>query len=81
MKFSFKDFFSKSDQIRSFLQIWSHIRKKCLMENFIFLCGDIKMHFISIKRVIFPTACYFCNMLCVVRFGTIFLPVVLSFHQ
>ena len=36
MKFSIKDFFSKCDQIRSFLQIWSHLLKKSLMENFIF---------------------------------------------
>ena len=36
MKFSIKDFFSKCDQIRSFLRIWSHILKKSLMENFIF---------------------------------------------
>ena len=36
MKFSIKDFFSKCDQIRSFLQIWSHLMKKFLMENFIF---------------------------------------------
>ena len=36
MKFSTKDFFSKSDQIRSFLRIWSHLQKKSLMENFIF---------------------------------------------
>ena len=28
MKFSIKDFFSKCDQIRSFLQIWSHLLKK-----------------------------------------------------
>ena len=34
MKFSFKDFFSKCDQIRSFLRIWSHLPKKSLMENF-----------------------------------------------
>ena len=27
------DFFSKCDQIRSFQQIWSHLRKKSLMEN------------------------------------------------
>ena len=33
-----KDFFSKCDQIRSFLGIWSHLLKKSLMENFIF-CG------------------------------------------
>ena len=36
MKFSMKDFFSKCDQIRSFLRIWSHLLKKYLMENFIF---------------------------------------------
>ena len=30
------DFFSKCDQIHSFLQIWSHLRKKSLMENFTF---------------------------------------------
>ena len=36
MKFSIKGFFSKSDQIRSFLWIWSHLLKKPLMENFIF---------------------------------------------
>ena len=36
MKFSSKDFFSKCDQIRSFLRIWSHLQKKSLMENFIF---------------------------------------------
>ena len=36
MKFSIKDFFSKCDQIISFLQIWSHLLKKSLMENFIF---------------------------------------------
>ena len=37
MKFSIKDFFNKSDQIRSFLRIWSPVLKKSLMENFIFL--------------------------------------------
>ena len=36
MKFSIKNFFSKRDQIRSFLKIWSHLLKKYLMENFIF---------------------------------------------
>ena len=33
INFSIKDFFSKCDQIRSFLQIWSHLLKKPLMEN------------------------------------------------
>ena len=36
MKFPVKDFFSKYDQIRSFLLIWPHLLKKSLMENFIF---------------------------------------------
>ena len=31
-----KDVVSKCDQIRSFLQIWSYLLKKSLMENFIF---------------------------------------------
>ena len=36
VKFFIKDFFSKCDQIRSLLQIWSHLLKKSLIENFIF---------------------------------------------
>ena len=36
MKFSFKDFFSKCDQIRRFLRIWTNLLKKYLMENLIF---------------------------------------------
>ena len=37
MKFSIKDFFSKRDQIRSFLQIWSHLLKKSFIDlSFIF---------------------------------------------
>ena len=39
-KFSIKGFFSKCDQIHSFLRIWSHLLKKSLMENFIFLCSE-----------------------------------------
>ena len=36
-----QDFFSKCDQIRSFLRIWSNLLKKSLMENFIF-CAMFK---------------------------------------
>ena len=36
MKFSIKVFFSKYDQIRSFLRIWPHLLKKSLIDNFIF---------------------------------------------
>ena len=41
MKFSIKDFFSKCDQIHSFLPIWSDLLKKYLMENFIFRAVDM----------------------------------------
>ena len=36
MKFSITGFFSKYDQIRRELLIWSHLLKKSVMENFIF---------------------------------------------
>ena len=36
MELSIKDFSSKCDQIRRKLQIWSHLLKKSLVENFIF---------------------------------------------
>ena len=36
MKFTVKDFFSIYDQSCRKLQIWSHLLKKSLMENFIF---------------------------------------------
>ena len=36
MRFPMKNFFSKCDQIRRKLRIWSHLLKKSLMEKFIF---------------------------------------------
>ena len=42
MKFSIKDFFSKSDQIRRKLQIWSHLLKKSLIGNFIFCVASLQ---------------------------------------
>ena len=47
MKFSFKDFFSKCDQIRSFLHIWAHLLKK-----FIF-CAVMNMKQIKYVTCIF----------------------------
>ena len=44
MKFSIKDFFSKCEQIRKKLLIWSHLLKKSLIKNFIF-CA---MRFVSL---------------------------------
>ena len=42
MKFSIKHFFSKCDQIRRKLWIWSHLLKKSLTENFIFRAVKLK---------------------------------------
>ena len=42
MKISVKNFFSKCDQIRKKLRIWSHLLKKSLMENFIF-CAVLQL--------------------------------------
>ena len=36
MKLPIKEFFNKSQQIRSFMCIWSYLLKKSLMEYFIF---------------------------------------------
>ena len=36
IKFPIKDFFSKCDQIRWKMRIWSHLLNKSLMKNFIF---------------------------------------------
>ena len=43
MKFSIKDFFSRCDQIRKKLLIWSHLLKKSLLEKFIF-CARKCLH-------------------------------------
>ena len=40
IKFSIKDFFSKCEQICGKLRIWSHLLKKSLMENSIYLCSE-----------------------------------------
>ena len=54
MKFSIKDLFSKCDQIRSFLWIWSHLLKKSLMENFIFVrFTQLIIHQLLVKCRIF----------------------------
>ena len=51
MKFSITDFFSKCDQIRSFLWIWSHLLKKSLMENFIFCKVSEMLKKTNIKKI------------------------------
>ena len=44
MKFSIKDFFSKCDEIRRTLRIWSHLRKKSLMKSFIFCAVSVAQY-------------------------------------
>ena len=60
MKFSIKDVFSKCNQIRSFLWIWSPLLKKSLMENFIFcevftVCGWVHILYCGqrVTRILF----------------------------
>ena len=54
MKFPIKDFFSKCDQVRRKLRIWSHLLKKSLMETSFFVhCRYANCHF-TIK--------YFCYL-------------------
>ena len=56
MKFSIKYFFSKCDQIRRKLWIWSHLLKKSLIENFIFCAviyfSIIVFIFITINHIV-----------------------------
>ena len=54
MKFSIKDFFSKYNQIRRKLRIWSHLLKKSLIENFNFCALKDELFWISFER-------FFCN--------------------
>ena len=39
MQFSITDFFTKCEQIHSFLRIWSHLLQKFLIGNFHILCS------------------------------------------
>ena len=58
MKFSTEDFFCKCDQIRSFLQIRSHLLKKSLMENFIFCAVDVQIKLN--RKILFSTESVKC---------------------
>ena len=52
MKFSIEYFFSKCDQIRRKLQIWSHLLKKFLMKNLFFvqyICAETQILFLYKK--------------------------------
>ena len=49
MKFSIKDFFSKCDQIRRKLRIWSHLLKKSLVEKLIFCAVQLMISWRVLK--------------------------------
>ena len=57
VKSSSKDFFIKFDQIRSFLQIWSHLQKKSLREilTFCAVCAKIKL-FLTFRQNLWKTS-------------------------
>ena len=65
MKFFIKDFFSKCDQTRSYLRIWSHLLKKWLMENLIF-CAVY-----TVMEVSYYETLYFAICLNMAMFGHI----------
>ena len=68
MKFYIKDFFSKCDQIRSFLRICSHLLKKSLTESFI-LCA------VSVRKSNFPSSLKIANIIavCILKSWHIFM--------
>ena len=70
MKFSIKDFFSKCDQICSFLRIWSYLLKKSGKPHFFVECN------ISIVDDSF--ACLFINIILYGLFQVLFFVVMSS---
>ena len=58
LNFSIKDFFSKCDQICSFLLIWSNLLKKSLMEYLIFLYSDPSIQ--NFEKCSVKTICRLC---------------------
>ena len=62
MKFPINDSFSKCDQIRSFLLIWSHLLKKSLMENCIF-CAVKTYQSCHVKLIHFKSMFPFTSIL------------------
>ena len=51
-KFSMKNFFSKCDQIRRKLRIWSHLLKKSLVTNFIFCAAMSMSHHVNEEHIL-----------------------------
>ena len=59
MNSSIKDFFSKCNEIRSLLRIWSRLLKKSLMEEFIY-CAVIGLYFLKFLFSDFKTQIIVC---------------------
>ena len=56
-KFSIMNFFSKCDQIRRKLRIWSHLLQKSLMDNFIFCAVNVEQAgWVHADALFFPPA-------------------------
>ena len=47
-----KNFFSKCDQIRRKLRIWSHLLKKSLVTNFIFCAAMSMSHHVNEEHIL-----------------------------
>ena len=62
MKFSIKDFFSKCDQIRSFLRIWSNLLKKSTKDNFSFYALKLRIWSHLLKNLLIENFIY-CVMI------------------
>ena len=63
-KFCINDFFSKCDQIRRQLRIWSHLLKKSLIENFIFFM----QYLLTLKALEIKSITYHLRVSHLVRF-------------
>ena len=50
--FLIKEFFSKCDQIRSFLRVWSNLLMKSLMENFIFCAVCVRSFLVFSEGIV-----------------------------
>ena len=82
MKFSIKDFFSKCDQARRKLRIWSHLLKKSLMENFIFCAvyptkREIEIEQIHVKFIL-KKCKYYPWLAKSIKYKAVHLPLVIS---
>ena len=72
MKFSIKDFFNKHNQIRKRGEVWSHLLKKSLMENFSFWAVSLplllylfrKDHIDRHFNLGMFLSCKYCNAFC-----------------